>query len=231
MDQLDWVLPFLAIFVVLPTVYGLWVALVPHYKARRMQAAADEPLPSDECVACGSRDVEVVASGVIRCRLCDFLSGEGIAAWNRARRLQELARLSPEERRAHAIDQLRQARRALTEAERALDAAASASVADIAGFSVDRGAEKQTDFVAALRHMSMAQNLASEAAECARIRAPISGVADIADSSLLLALDTAWLTDGWIVDCEAHARIGDARSQLREIEYATETLLGRLGAA
>jgi hypothetical protein len=51
------------------------------------------------------------------------------------------------------------------------------------------------------------------------------------ESSLILALDTAWLTDGLAVDIAVHTRIRKTKVQLREMRERIDTLLLQLTAA
>jgi len=165
MDRPPWALPFLFVLVLLPAAVGLCFALVPIYRARKMRAVERMRLPTDACIACGARDLERVAPEVFRCQRCGFVGGEGMPALQRQLRLQKIEQLTHEQRRLFAIENLREARLALSSAETLLDDAASGSLVDMAGLSFDRGQAKQESFAAAARHISTAQALGMEAAE------------------------------------------------------------------
>jgi hypothetical protein len=211
-----------------PLAAALCFILVPYLQARRMRRAEHVPLPNDACVACDSSDIEVLAPQVIRCRACGFIGGDGVAEWHRCRRVERVERMPSEQRRRGALEALRDARSNLGEAEALLKAATTASLVDIAGLSLDRGEAKQSSWGAAIRHMRTAQQLTTEASELIRTITLRDATHDLDHNALLMSLDTAWLTDGLIVDIAAHLRIKKACTQLQEMSASVEKLRAHL---
>jgi hypothetical protein len=221
----------LVVFVLLPGAVAVWAVIVPALRARRMRAAEQTPLPPDRCLACGHTDLEQLAPDVTRCRTCGFTGGEGMSAWQRRRRVHALEKLDPDQRRGLAVRKLREAQLLLGTAHESLDQAASASVIDMAGLSFDRGEEKQNEFGVAVRMIRTALSLASAAAVAVQLTVEIDPPNVLEESSLILALDTAWLTDGLAVDIAVHTRIRKTKVQLREMRERIDTLLLQLTAA
>jgi hypothetical protein len=219
------------VFVLVPGAIAVWAAVMPLLRARRMRAAEHAPLPAAQCLACGEIDLERVAAGVTRCRACGFAGGEGIARLQHQRRVDALGKLNPGQRRAVALGKLREAQLLLGTAQESLVRAISASMIDIVGLSFDRGDEKQDNFAAALRMMRTALSLASEAAEAVQLSAEMTPPNTLEESSSLLALDTAWLTEGLAADVAMHARIRRTKGQQREMREHVDTLLQQLTAA
>src|SRR5262245_29148002 len=191
MELPAWLQALLLAIVVVPTAIATWFGLLPYFKLRRMRAAERAALPSDECLACGSRELDRVAQGVARCRACGFVGGPGMVARQRERRLEALRRLTPAQLRALALTKLCEAQRLLPEAQESIEDAAKRSIVDIVGLSPDRGVEKLNSFGVAVRHMRTAYLLATEAAEAVQLEPASSEPDALQDSALLVSLDTA----------------------------------------
>ncbi|MCB9792733.1 MAG: hypothetical protein H6741_08380 [Alphaproteobacteria bacterium] len=69
------------------------------------------------CERCGARDLQDLGEEAWRCCRCGGEQGRGLPAIRRARLREELARLTPEEREASAVLDLREARMLLRVAE------------------------------------------------------------------------------------------------------------------
>src|SRR5262252_4436780 len=100
MDTPGWIVALALglVFVGAPLGFGVYTAVLPLVRARRMRAAQHAPLPVGNCVACGGTDLEPLASGVARCRTCGFTGGDGMAAFQRERRRAALEKLDPRQR-------------------------------------------------------------------------------------------------------------------------------------
>lgn len=102
---------------------GLWIKLVAlaivgilgTIAARRMANAAKASIPDDECVSCGSREVQVQSAGAYVCLACGYEGGSGRAAIQRDALAERYASLSPEARREAVTDHVRTAARILSD--------------------------------------------------------------------------------------------------------------------
>ena len=81
--------------------------------ARRMAAAARAPISDDECVSCGSSDVQVQGAGAYVCSACGYEGGSGRAEMARQSQADKYAALSPQERQRVVTDHVRTAARIL----------------------------------------------------------------------------------------------------------------------
>lgn len=215
------------LMLLLPIGIVSWSAWERSQKLRRMRLAESEPLPCDVCLACGEREVEEIAPQVVRCLACGFVGGQGMAAWQRKRREEELVALAPEARTALAREKLREAQDTLDTAEQLLNQAWSASWTDLLGFSFDRGVEKQNALMGGLAQMSVAELMLDEGAWLLdSFRA--HPVFNDAPNPWLMALDTGWFTDSWWIDWAVHRRIKRARAQLRGVREQAEALKARV---
>ncbi len=82
--------------------------------ARRMANAAKAPIFDDECVSCGSREVQVQGEGVYVCLACGYEGGSGRAAQREQVQAERYANLSPEARLEAVTDHVRTAARILS---------------------------------------------------------------------------------------------------------------------
>lgn len=67
----------------------------------------------ETCVVCEAQDVEIIAHQVYRCRQCGYEGGQGMPALMRQRRIAAISRMSPQERRQSAQEDLKAVLRSL----------------------------------------------------------------------------------------------------------------------
>ncbi len=82
--------------------------------ARRMAKAAKAPIFDDECVSCGSREVQVQGEGAYVCLACGYEGGSGRAAMRKQTLAGRYASLSPQEKLEAATEHIRCASRILS---------------------------------------------------------------------------------------------------------------------
>jgi ribosomal protein L37AE/L43A len=122
-------------------------------RAQRMRRSMDEPARDDACVACGNRSVQVVAPAVYRCGQCGYEGGSGLAARRTQQRREQIAGMSPEQRRMSAAQDLLEARTLLTSCLGDIASASSLAVMDLVNISSDpagEGVEKSQQLTAAI---------------------------------------------------------------------------------
>lgn len=90
------------------------VGLVGMFAARRMSMAAKAPIFDDECVSCGSRDVQSQGAAAYVCLSCGYEGGSGRAAMREQSVAERYASLSPEARLEAVTDHVRTAARILS---------------------------------------------------------------------------------------------------------------------
>ena len=196
-----WLPWLLLILVIVPAGLG-WLALAgPLLKARRMQrveAESDAQRKSGD-LASGPAGKRPPGDGLPR-------TGAGAA---------------------EAVRCLEEARLLLFAAESLLNDAASLSVWDILGLSMDRGRSKQSSFGAGVRKLREAEDLAFRAfalLEQRDGREPL----ELDTDAVLLAMSTAWVTRGPLLDLGVHRRIVQARQRTRDLLARIETSLASL---
>lgn len=153
-------LPSLVMAVLVVIGWSIKAAFVKS-RAQQVREALEEPLSNTgECVACGSRETERIAEGVVRCLKCDFTGGPGMAAHARRLREKALQKLPAGEGWRSALADLEEAERALHLAEGELDAASSLST------SSDDGElpERRSRAGGALKELERARALMLDAA-------------------------------------------------------------------
>ncbi|MGH1342831.1 MAG: hypothetical protein ACRBN8_14815 [Nannocystales bacterium] len=82
--------------------------------ARRMAIAAKAPISDDECVSCGSSEVQVQGAGAYVCLACGYEGGSGRAALHEQAQAERYANLSPQARQEAVTDHIRTAARILS---------------------------------------------------------------------------------------------------------------------
>jgi hypothetical protein len=199
--ELVWGRLFVAGFVLIPAVIGIWVATVPIRKAYRMRRAG------------GDRG-----------------NGPETPPQEPRLRLESIDRMSTEERLASATQDLREAHATLIAAQALLGDARSLSLRDIAGLAFDRGRAKQSSLGAAARQMRNAQQLMESAIQMMRFSGSSERI-EFDERSILLELDTAWLGDGIVTGIAVHQRIKKAQQQAGRMLRRVAQLLERVGAS
>lgn len=109
------------------------VGIVGALAARRMANAAKAPISDEECVSCGSREVQVQAAGAYVCQNCGYEGGSGRAAMREQTLAERYASLSPQARLEAVTDHVRTAARILSN----YNGAAAAGNAAVAVLGVD----------------------------------------------------------------------------------------------
>lgn len=225
-----WLVLIIILGAALPTALSYALAAQRARHTRRMEAAVRETLPTDLCLACGSQDVRAIAPDVVRCAACGFVGGQGMADWQRQRQADAHAAMAPAERGAQAKELLLRARVHLDDAGSLLERALAQSRLDMAGLSFDRGREKQSLWAEAASEMTHARALARDAAALMGAGGPDEPTS-LEFSSLLLALDVSWISDGLGVDAAVHARIKATRTELDRLLTSIEEQLATLSSA
>jgi hypothetical protein len=208
---------------------AVWLLGLRWRSLRAMQAAEAEALPTDLCIACGERQLEPVAPQVVRCLACGFVGGDGMAAWQRARLAQQVARLTAPERAVLTHSKLEQAAASLETAHELLDQAWRMSWFALLGLS-DRGAERVNALMGGLAQMQVAQLLLDEASWLLA-GAGTPPVPDLDKSPLRMALETGQLADRWFMTWAVHWRIKQARQELQGVREEAHALHMRSSAA
>jgi ribosomal protein L37AE/L43A len=90
------------------------VAVAGTVAARRLANAARAPISDDECVSCGSSNVEVAGAGAYVCLACGYEGGSGRAAMHQQAQADRYADLSPADRVEAVTDRVRTAARILS---------------------------------------------------------------------------------------------------------------------
>ncbi len=106
---------------------NLFVLFYGWLRARRIKKALYEDIEEDVCVACESRDLEIVGGDAYRCRACGYEGGQGWARVQREASAAKAATESPATRREKALRHLQEARLLLLAADGTMGGALSAS--------------------------------------------------------------------------------------------------------
>lgn len=99
-------------------------------RASKVEAALDGTPSNSSCVACQSVAIDRLAKGCYRCKACGFTWGKGLREQVRVQRNEALARMTDEQRKAVAVEELSHAQAAL---EAALAFATNAANTDPRG--------------------------------------------------------------------------------------------------
>lgn len=83
--------------------------------ARKMARAAKEPIFDDQCVSCGSGNVQVQGPGAYVCMACGYEGGSGRAAMNQQKQAERYVELAPDARLGLVTDHVRTALRILAD--------------------------------------------------------------------------------------------------------------------
>jgi len=126
--------------------------------ARRIANAAKEPISDDECVSCGSTNVEVMSPGAYVCLACGYEGGSGQAAVRQKAQAERYAELSPEARLEAVTDHVRTASRILSNYD------GKTALADAAVTALGYGDLSDDEGLGATRS-TIADDLCSAAAE------------------------------------------------------------------
>lgn len=195
--------------------FGIW----------RMNKASKARISDDECVACGSKDVTIVAEGAYRCNACGYEGGSGLAKLQDKARLDAILAMSDDDKRRSGIQDLTQARSLLLGAQGTLAGAATLSVMDLTGVgSGDRGQSKQSELVSAVKDMMEAQQHVRDAA--IKLGQNATYHFDIDFDPATFALDVT--LDSLIAGVVMHAKIEEARGHCSRMLSAVEGALARV---
>lgn len=152
--------------------------------ARRMANAAKAPISDDECVSCGSREVQVQGEGAYVCLACGYEGGSGRAAMREQTQAERYASLTPEARQEAVTDHVRTAARILSNYN---GAAALAGVAATAAGFGDLSRDEGVDS----KQSAVADDLCAAAAELKRAAAIAGGPVVLANGLTVEANEIA----------------------------------------
>lgn len=94
-------------------VFAAAVLIFGTLAARRMARAAKEPIFDDQCVSCGSSNVQIQGPGAYICNVCGYEGGSGRAAMNQQKQAARYVDLAPDARLKLVTDHVRTAARIL----------------------------------------------------------------------------------------------------------------------
>lgn len=196
--------------------------------ARRMKKAASETSKGEICVACDSKDVTILAPSAYRCNMCGHEGGDGYAKYMTQLRHASFERLSPEERRAGAEYDLKEARRLLLSAVGDLDRAMISSGLDMAGigggFGTGEGNEKQSAMTSALGFMMEAKNRADDAKAKMQLFLD-TGMASEGAADSYAAWSADLYFDNIFTDLNFHNKIKSAKGDAQRLAAVVERVL------
>ena len=195
--------------------YGIW----------RMNKASKAPISDNECVACGSKEVTVVAEGAYRCDACGYEGGSGLAKLQDEAHVKGIEAMSDEDKRRTGIADLKQERSLLMGAQGTLAGAARLSVMDMAGGGGDRGQGKQSELVSAVKDMLEAQHHFRDAV--LKLGQNGTYAFDIEFDTGVFVMDIA--ADSLIAGVMMHAKIEEAKGHCERMLAAVEEALRRVG--
>ena len=199
-------------------------------RSLRLGSASRAHISDESCVACDSKDLTSLGPGAYRCNACGYEGGSGLAAMQEQRRLAHFDRMTPEERRKSAHEDLLEARTVLNSAIGSLDSVRLMSGLDLVGVGgsgyagmAGEGNEKQQALVSAMGFVLEAQNQLKDAwyklqghpGGALKLDVPI----DYSTWSLDVHLD------GLVGDLMMHNKIEQARSQATQMLQAVEQVL------
>ena len=136
--------------------------------ARRMANAAKAPISDEECVSCGSRDVQVQGAGVYLCLTCGYEGGSGRAAMREQTQAERYASLSPQARLEAVTEHVRCATRILSSfGGRVAAGGSTISTAAYEAFAEDPGVDPTRstvadDICAAATELKLAATIAGD---------------------------------------------------------------------
>lgn len=192
----------------------------------RMKKAATAAIPDDECVACGSKAIEVIAVAAYRCTQCGYEGGSGLAKRAAKAHIQAVEAMSSDDKRRSGIGDLVEARTLLLAAQNTLESALTASRIDMMGVGgYERGRAKQNDLTSAAIDMARAQQHIRDASLKLGVLGD-TGELDIDFNSQAFGLDI--VADNLLVDFMVHGKIAETLARAKEMYAAVDSAIKAL---
>lgn len=200
------------------------------YRSWKLHRATHADISDQMCVACESADITSYGEGVYTCNQCGYEGGSGHAAMIKERRFASFDRMSPEERRESALQDLQQARHVLLSGIGYFESSLSYSQGDILGFGEGRvgaeeGSEKLADMVQGARLLQEAQHLLQDALYKLHGHPDGALAFDIEIDYSKWAFDLHF--DNIFSDLHSHHQITQAHSQATSVLHEVENTLSR----
>ena len=133
------------------------VVLFGAWRMYKLRKAMNDPMRDDVCVACGSKLITTTGEGLYTCNDCGYEGGSGQKKKQEQDRQEAVARMTPEQRRAGGIKDMKEARTLLISSQGTLKDARSQSRMDMAGLGRS-GDAKQNALMRAVGDLIEAQN-------------------------------------------------------------------------
>jgi hypothetical protein len=206
---------------------GLVFLAAAIWQLRRFNKVLKDPVRDDVCVACNSAQLTSLGTNAYRCNACGYEGGSGLMAMRDAAKTKKLEAMSPEQRRASGLKDLREARTLLLGCQGIMQHTVSLSRADLMGGG-DAGHDKQRELATAMREMMLAEKMIGDA------RRKLSDELDEASRKTFevsffgagFFLDTAG--DNIFVDLAMHSKIKEAAQHCDRMLEGVEGALERL---
>lgn len=195
------------------------VAAAGTVAARRLANAAKAPIPDDECVSCGSGNVEVTGAGAYVCLACGYEGGSGRAAMHQQAQAERYAELSPAARLEAVTDHVRTAARILSNYDgKVAMGRVAVEAAGLGDLSNDEGFEASPE--------SIAHDLCAAAGELQLAATVAGGEVKLANG---LTVDTAGVSkslleaqDKLIASVAMHSTAAEAYEYLQAVLAGTD---------